>query len=288
MAFKHNNPGCPCCESCNFCWSVTKCNGRPAAGAVIKVTVNGSVVATLTTDSQGHACSDLTPYNGKSLSFAITYLGYQTYTSNTFSGNYCRVNYAATLSPPVNTECWSCCDTPGYAPPSLTLNDPLTGNINVTPAGTVPCGSYPFPVRPGSGNSIYGQLFDVNYNPIGYGWSWGPLGIGDGLTFYRLQCLNGLIQLTFQKRFMILGFDASYREWICGQYAPSVMGGSVSPLIMSGMLTPTTLSCSPFAATFNLPSTPFNCYIEQAGIGSGIAGLCTTQTLPAHTITIHE
>ena len=57
---------------------------------------------------------------------------------------------------------------------------------------------------------------------------------------------------------------------------------------MSGKLTPTTLSCSPFAATFNLSSTPFNCYIEQAGIGSGIAGLCTTQTLLAHTITIYE
>ena len=34
-------------------------------------------------------------------------------------------------------------------------------------------------------------------------------------------------------------------------------------VVMPGMLTPTSLSCSPLAAMFNLQSTLFNCYIER-------------------------
>lgn len=103
MAFKKNNPGCPCCTvDCDTtCFKATGCL-VPAEGATVEVFATGTpgtVLYSGTLDVNGEWCVDLTAHAGTSLSVTISYGGDFQDLTEILLGNPCGRTYEFVLTP---------------------------------------------------------------------------------------------------------------------------------------------------------------------------------------------
>jgi hypothetical protein len=107
VAWRKNNPGCPCCiEDCpETCFRVLGCC-TPFEGATITVFETGDPGTTLesgTTDANGEWCVDLSSYTSLSLSVTISNVGDFDGITEVLLGSPCGRTYEYTLDPTPDT-----------------------------------------------------------------------------------------------------------------------------------------------------------------------------------------
>jgi hypothetical protein len=268
---KHNQPGCKCCFVCGqTCWNCSLSCGGNAAGAIITVeNASGSTLLSVTADSSGHACADLSAYYGQSLNYSVSYPGPGVYSS--LSGvsmpSFCGATYSSVLQPPATLACCSAC-APYAIPSSLHMHDPYAGIVNFGAlSGPGSCTSI-------CGSCVYQNDLTLTGANSGSAWYWGttsssynPHSTNDN---WSMVCSGSTVTLNYQNWFQMAYYGGG------GSYAcPTGLATS-----HAGTVTASSVSCSPFVATFAIPSFSFNC--------SNSSGVCATITIPAHTITIYE
>ena len=286
------------------CGSVTvrtlQCDNATPYGSVpvsLRLTGSGSLVASGTTD----ATTGVYTFTGITTGTSYTVVGTsgrgELISSAPFTlacNEDVRLRYSATYPPAcsspnyTNTATsgtvtyWNCCSDcdPITVPQSLTLTDPnqpKTGGLNPrsgTPA--VACGT----------QSVVLSITDA---VSCYRWSW------QGVT-YIMACTGSGITLTVVHS-VLCGYAIAGNFYGCGTFDPTLNGFGYSQLLGPQLatyapVTAASVTCSPFAATFNLPSKNLTMYQPNAVgyvLGQPIYTFtaCSSYTIPARTITIN-
>jgi len=165
--------------------------------------------------------------------------------------------------------CCSAC-APGSTHRILYFHDPYPSSPVMSSTGTcgTGCSFSPASVTPMS----------YTYNPNQWCCPTGPY------DYSCLSCNGSTVTLFYSKRYKCSNVQPrilSSQWWSCGadaNYGFGVVG-------ISGTVNASTLTCSPFSATFNIPATTINCYKQTSTTPMPV---CGTILVPAHTITITE
>jgi hypothetical protein len=170
----------------------------------------------------------------------------------------------------------ACCNScfPTTIKGSLYLHDPYGGTIYSPPTGIGSCGT-----TCGSCNISNDITKD---GPGGdNGWSWTFLNPYSHLDSYSMSCNGISATLSYQNWYSLNGGQGT-GAYHCG---PTI--GFFNYDSVYGSVTAATFSCSPFSATFSIPSRTLTCFRAGQYPWSPVT-VCGSVTIPARTITVYE
>jgi hypothetical protein len=309
---KRHNPGCPCCAAaCNdLCFVATACC-QIADGAVIDVFATaapGVILATGTVGPSGTLCLNLSAYAGVSLSYSASYrtADYEAL-AGILVGDWCgktiRLDFAPALiggGPTRRLCCGSC--WPDTLPTPMSLSDP-SGRLTATKDayGSTSC----------TLSSLTRSLTPYSRPGLGCNARLSLIPAPVGLCFDRPTCLDNFLD----EEYIPSSIDPTeYRSaaayylycdetddtirldvlcggkcWVLCNDAPCgappsqtwrLRALSVVPASWKS-ITPTSLVCDPFSATFDVPAYSFTlAACSPCGESAG------TFSWPARTITV--
>jgi hypothetical protein len=199
------------------------------------------------------------------------------------SGTSCPASYTLTsLAGSTNLTCCADCN-PITVPQTLTLvdpNQPKSGKFifgSGTPA--VSCGT---------------QSVALSTTSLGPCADWA---FGEPDVSYRMLCTGSGVTLTVGYG-ILCGYAITGNYYGCGTFDPTVNGFGYSynlhaQFVTYSPVTATSVTCSPFSATFSLPAKTLTLYRPNAvGIVNGQTiytfTACDSYIIPARTITVHE
>jgi hypothetical protein len=291
------------------CGSITvrtlQCDNATPYGSVpvsVRLTGSGVLVASGTTN----ATTGVYTFTGITTGVNYTVVGTSSRGELVVSGSFTltcnedvRLRYSATYPPAcaspnytitatsgtvTDLTCCSDCD-PITIPKKLTLIDPgvpnyfiVVGNTTIISCGTS-SGSIPLEINTYTGGPYIpgcSMWFGNDFNRY-----------SNGYSAYELACTGSGVVLSVSQ-----GVRCGYRissTRTCLVIKPGGGGGGQT-VNYGGPISPASLTCSPFSATFNVPSVTLTMYDEWFEWPPGVfhSDPCGSYTIPARTITITE
>jgi hypothetical protein len=207
------------------------------------------------------------------------------------TGTSCPASYTLkALAGGTFVTCCADCD-PITIPQTLTLVDPgcpLTGGSvggNTIYVPDTACGASAV-TMPLQFNNYSGGIYLTGCN------AWfgiiSPYAYVKNSGSYALACTGSGIQLALQN-YIWCGYRIAGTNKGCGTFAypPTANYGFVY-VNYGGPITAASNTCSPFSATFNVPSITLTMYFLDTSTNTYFLSPCDTYTIPARTITVHE